>query len=152
VAFNLGERIKQVRAIEQKINAAEAEFADKMKPFNEFVEKARAEILQFLLTTKQKSANTEFGGTYWKPKITYRVVDKMSFRRHVVGTEQWDLITWASAPTICEAFTQNNEGIPPPGTERNEVITVYITAPTKPRVKKTPEAPVDNEPPVESLV
>ena len=151
VSFDLGERIKQIRAVQDKIDAETTAFELRMKPFEDFVEKARAEVLQFLLKTKQKSANTEFGGSYWKPKITYRVQDKVAFQRHVIGTEQWELLTWASAPAICETFTKEHEGVPPPGLERNEVITVYITPPTKPRTKKQPAATADAQPAVESL-
>lgn len=150
VPFDLGARIKQIRAVQEKIDAETTAFELKMKPFEDFVEKGRAEVLQFLLKSKQKSANTEFGGSYWKPKITYRVQDKVAFQRHVIGTEQWELLTWAAAPAISEAFTQQHEGVPPPGLERNEVITVYITPPTKPRAKKAAQ-PVSDQPPVESL-
>ena len=113
--FNLGERIKQVRAVEAKIKAMEDELDAKLKPYEDFTEAARAEILQFLNQTNQKSANTEYGTAYWKPKITYRVADKDEFKRHVIGMEQWELLTWATALTAAEAFT-NEHGEPPPGT------------------------------------
>ena len=132
--FNLGERIKQVRAIEAKFKAMEDELDAKLKPYEDFTEAARAEILQFLNQTNQKSANTEFGTAYWKPKITYRVADKDEFRRHVIGMEQWELLTWATALTAAEAFTTEH-GEPPPGTVRNSVNLLYITAPAKPRTK-----------------
>lgn len=151
VTFNLGERIKQIRAIEAKIEKETTEFDLRMKPYEDFATAARAEVLQFLLKSRQKSTNTEFGGAYWKPKITYSVEDKVAFQRHIIGTEQWDLTTWAATPSISEAFTQEHEGVPPPGLKRSEVINVYITPPVKPRVKKAPAAPATAEPQVESL-
>lgn len=137
MAFNVAERIQQVRAVEAKIKAMEEEFDGKVKPFEDFVDKARTEILQFLNDTKQKSTNTEFGTAYWKPKITYRVEDKDAFRRHVLGAEAYELITWASAPVACEAFMAEHQQ-PPPGLVRNSVNILYITAPAKPR-KRTPK-------------
>jgi hypothetical protein len=151
VTFNLGERIKQIRAIEAKIEKETTEFDLRMKPYEDFATAARAEVLQFLLKSRQKSTNTEFGGAYWKPKITYSVEDKVAFQRHIIGTEQWDLTTWAATPSISEAFTHEHEGVPPPGLKRSEVINVYITPPVKPRVKKAPAAPATAEPQVESL-
>jgi|SRR5580698_8899228 hypothetical protein len=134
VAFDLGERIKQVRMmedyIEKKQEALDAELANHQK----FVDMGRAEILAFLNQNNQKSANTEFGGCHWKPKITYRVEDKDAFRRHVIGAEAWELITWAAGAVNCEAFTEEHK-MPPPGLVRNAVNILYITPPTKPKGK-----------------
>lgn len=134
VAFDLGERIKQVRAIEDLIEQKENELATALEKHHKFVDNARAEILQFLNQTNQKSANTEFGGCHWKPKITYRVEDKDTFRRHVIGSEAWELITWAAGITNCEAFTEEHK-MPPPGLVRNAVNILYITPPVKPKDK-----------------
>jgi hypothetical protein len=135
LTFNLGERIKQVRAIEAKIDAMQAEFDTKLKPYEDFATKGRAEILQFLNATNQKSANTEFGGAYWTAKVTYRVEDKDTFRRHVIGAEAWELITWAAMPTNCELFIAEHK-MPPPGLQRSVVNVLHVTVPTKPKKKK----------------
>ena len=134
VTFDLAERIRQVRAIEDMIDAKQAALNAELEKANAFVERGRAEILQFLNQTKQKSANTQYGGCHWKPKITYRVEDKDAFRRHVIGSEAWELITWASAPVNCELFTDEHKQ-PPPGLIRNAVNILYITPPTKPKAK-----------------
>lgn len=133
-SFDLGERIKQVRAIEDEIDRQQAELDQRLEMHHKFVEAGRAEILAFLNQTNQKSANTQWGGCHWKPKITYRVEDKDAFRRHVIGAEAWELITWASAPVNCEAFTEEHK-MPPPGLMRNAVNILYITPPTKPKTK-----------------
>jgi hypothetical protein len=133
-SFDLAERIKQVRAVEKYIEDKEEELATSLEKHIEFVKLGRAEILQFLNQTNQKSSNTEFGGCHWKPKITYRVEDKDAFRRHVIGAEAWELITWASAPLNCEAFTEEHK-MPPPGLVRNAVNILYITPPVKPKGK-----------------
>ena len=134
MAFDLGERIKQVRAMEDYIDKRQAALDAELEQHNKFVEAGRSEILKFLNDTKQKSANTEFGGCHWKPKVTYRVEDKDAFRRHVIGAEAWELITWASAPTNCETFTEEHK-MPPPGLVRNAVNILYITPPVKPKGK-----------------
>lgn len=132
--FDLGERIKQVRAVEALIDAKQKELDDSLAQHTAFVLAGRAEILAFLNQTNQKSANTEFGGCYWKPKVTYRVEDKDSFRRHVIGAEAWELITWAAAPVNCEVFTDEHK-MPPPGVVRNVVNILYVVAPTTPKTK-----------------
>ena len=135
--FNLAERIRQVREIEAKVKQMEEEFDAKIKPYEDFADAARTQILQYLNETGQKSAATQYGTAYWKPKITYRLGDKDEFRRHVIGTEAWDMISWAAAGVACEEFTQTN-GAPPPGLERNQVNILYINAPPKPRKKVIP--------------
>jgi hypothetical protein len=132
--FDLGERIKQVREVEKIIEDKQEELDTSLAKHHEFVKLGRAEILEFLNKTNQKSSNTEYGGCHWKPKITYRVEDKDAFRRHVIGAEAWELITWASAPVNCEAFTEEHK-MTPPGLVRNAVNILYITPPTKPKDK-----------------
>jgi hypothetical protein len=134
VSFDLSERIKQVREMEMFLEKQQEELDAKYERHHKFVETARAEILAFLNQTNQKSANTEFGGCHWKPKITYRVEDKDAFRRHVIGAEAWELITWAAGAVNCEAFTAEHK-MPPPGLVRNAVNILYITPPTKPKGK-----------------
>jgi hypothetical protein len=133
-SFDLGERIMQVRAIEKYIEDKEAELAASLAKHHEFVEMGRAEILAFLNQTNQKSANTEWGGCHWKPKVTWRVEDKEAFSRHIIGAEAWSLTTWAAMPTNCDIFTDEHK-MPPPGVVRNAVNILYITAPVKPKTK-----------------
>ena len=134
MGFDLGERIKQVRMVENMIEKKQEELDAMLEQHHKFVEVGRAEILAFLNQTNQKSANTEFGGCHWKPKITYRVEDKDAFRRHVIGAEAWELITWAAGAVNCETFTEEHK-MPPPGLVRNAVNILYITPPTKPKTK-----------------
>ena len=133
--FNLAELIGQVRAMEARIKQREDEFDEKMKPFNDWCTQKREEILQHLNSTGQKSAATPEGTAYWAAKTTYRVIDKEEFRRHVIGSAEWQLTTFAAAPSECEAFTTTN-GHTPPGLERNSIRLLHLNAPVKPKVKK----------------
>ena len=132
--YNLGEMIRQVRALEAKHKADEEAFEAKAQPIKEYTKELRTEILQHLNAEGAKSMNTPFGTVYWKPKITYRVQDKSEFMAHVIGMEQWELVTWGAAGTTAEAFTEEH-GEPPPGTIRNAVNILYVTAPVKPAVR-----------------
>ncbi len=134
MAFNIAERISQIRAVEARLKQMEEEYEEKAKPLRDFAFQARTSILQYLNDTGQKSAATVNGTAYWRPKVTYRVMDKDEFRRHVIGTEEWELATWAAAGSACEAWVQANNAVPP-GLERNAVNMLYINAPPKPRTK-----------------
>ena len=128
--FNLGRALYEVRAIEARLAKEEEELKEKQKDFKAYALALRTKILEHLNATEQKSTNTQYGGAYWKDKVTYRVQDKEEFRRHVIGMEAWDLITWAAAPNACEDFT-NEHDEPPPGTARNSARILYVTPPTK---------------------
>jgi hypothetical protein len=132
--FNLARAIYEVRQVELKVKTAEAALEEKLKDLKDYAAGKRTEILQHLNATGQKSANTPYGTAYWKPKITYRVQDKSEFMAHVVGMEAWELVTWGAAGTAAEAFTEEH-GEPPPGTVRNSVNILYVTAPSKPALK-----------------
>lgn len=130
MSFNLARAIFEVRTGEAKCETEEKALETKLAPLKDYLKAKRVEILEHLNATGQKSAQTEYGGTYWKPKVTYRVSDKDEFRRHVIGMEQWELLSWAAAPSACEEFT-NEHAEPPPGLVRNSVDILYVTAPTK---------------------
>ena len=134
MSFKLDERIMQVRMMEKYIDDRQEALDAELENHHKFVEMARAEILAHLNQTGQKSANTEYGGCHWKPKVTWRVEDKEAFSRHVIGAEAWQLTTWAAQPTNCEEFTKEHK-MPPPGLLRNAVNILYITAPVKPKSK-----------------
>jgi hypothetical protein len=129
-AFNLERAIYEVRAMEAKWKKLEDELEAKLKPLKDYVQAKRTEILEHLNATGQKSTQTVEGGAYWKAKVTYRVQDKDEFRRHVIGAEAWELLSWAAAPNACEEFTDEHAE-PPPGLVRNSVNILYVTAPTK---------------------
>jgi hypothetical protein len=137
--FNIAERIRQVREIEARIEKEEKEFEAKQKPYKDWAVEARADILSYLNKTGQKSAATPNGTAYWKEKVTYRVTDKDEWRRHVVGEEAWELITWAAAPAQVEELVQADHAVPP-GLLRNAVNILYVNAPAKPRKKVVGEA------------
>lgn len=132
--FNLGDAIRKVRAIEAKKKAMDDAHEAKTKPFKDYANGLREQILAHLLRTGQKSAQTEHGGTYWKERTTYPVEDKDEFRQFVISENAWQLLTWAAAPLAAEEYTQEHAA-PPPGTKRNAINILHITAPTKANAK-----------------
>jgi hypothetical protein len=149
--MNVAERVGQVRAAKARVKEMEDEFAESIKDLDDFIKLAEAELLQYLNSTGQKSAATAEGTAYWAERVSYRVADKDEFKRHVIGTEQWELITFAAAGTACEEFTKASQ-TPPPGVTRHAERKVHVIAPSKPRTKKTKQEeaqPVEEE--IESM-
>ena len=128
--FDLERAIYEVRSLEDKMEKMQEELDIKLKPLKDYAMQMRTAILKYLNDTKQKSAQTEQGGTHWRSKVTYSVQDREEFRRHVIGMEAWELIAWAAAPNACEDFT-NEHGEEPPGLKRSATQILSITPPTK---------------------
>jgi hypothetical protein len=135
VAVNVADLIQKVRAVEADIERQEQELHQKLEKHRTFAEWGRAELLKFLNDSGQKALSTPFGGAHWKPKVTWRVADKDAFLRHVVGTEDWALTTWAATPSTCATFLDEHK-MTPPGVERSVVNVLYVTAPPKPKSTK----------------
>ena len=77
---------------------------EKMKPHRELLVKFNNELLQALLTTKQDSAKTELGTAYKKTRKSATIADAAAFRRHVIGTQDFDLVDWRANALAVNAF------------------------------------------------
>lgn len=146
MVFNVAERVAQVRIMKAKIKEMEDEFDERIKPFEDWMDAAETELLQYLNDSGQKSAATAHGTVYWSERVSFRVADKDEFKRHIIGSEQWELSTFAAATTACEDFTQVN-GHTPPGITRHAERKAHVIAPAKPRVRKpkSQEAAQEND-------
>ena len=134
--IDVADLVKKVREVEADMERQEQELHMKLEGHRKFAEWGRAELLKFLNQTGQKALSTPNGGAHWKPKVSWRVADKDAFLRHVIGTENWALTTWAATPSSCVEFLEEHK-MPPPGVERSVVNTLYVTAPTRATSKKS---------------
>jgi hypothetical protein len=141
----------QIRKIRQKIKEIETKHEEELKPFREFEAKRMGEMIAFLQATHQDSAKNVNGTPYLTVKVTYSVQDLQEFRRHVIGTESWDLLTWGCAKTAADTFIEmgatidtagkKHLGPPPPGVKRTAMITLGVLAPTKPKTATVASPP-----------
>lgn len=65
------------------------------------------------------------GTVYKRITTSVTVADAGEFRRHVIGSEQWDLIDWRANKTTINDMVEKNELLPP-GINRSEFWTVGI--------------------------
>jgi len=87
-------------------------------------------LLQSLNATGQDSARTNAGTAYKKVWTSATIRDKEAFRRHVIGTEDWDLIDWrANKTAVVKAIEENQE--PPPGVDFSRGYDVGVRRPGK---------------------
>lgn len=71
-------------------------------------------------------AGPEGTGTAYKIKtVSVTIADQREFRRHVIGSEQWDLADWRANKTAVEDWVAEGKGLPP-GVNYTSFIKVGI--------------------------
>ena len=106
------------------------EYEALVEPRKVQLEKLNAILLQYLNSTNQTAAPTKAGTAYKKRWTSATIADKEAFRRHVIGTEDWDLIDWrANKTAVAEAVENNKE--PPPGVNFSQGYDVGVRRPGK---------------------
>lgn len=133
--MNVENVVSQIRQIEAKIKEIEDRHKAELAPFNEFAEKARTKLLGYLNDNNQLNAKTKAGTAYKYERVSYRVDDIDEFKRHVIGSEDWDAINWSVNKTHSDAVMEKDKLLLP-GVTRSVVVILGVTAPPKPRVKK----------------
>ncbi len=105
-------------------------YEERIEPRKAQLEQLNAVLLRYLNTTNQKAAPTNAGTAYKKVWHSATVADKEAFRRHVIGTEDWDLIDWrANKTAVVKAVEENQE--PPPGINFSTGYDVGVRRPGK---------------------
>lgn len=164
VGFDAAKRVLQLRQIRIKMKEAKDKFKKEMEPFEKVENLLEGELMQFLLTTNQQNSKTPNGTFYKIQKLSYSQENPDEFRRHIIGTESWDLADWRVNKTATDAFRllhggkMNGEvlegGDLPPGVKKSEEITLGVLAPPKPKTTvatAVQPAQVTNDRQVETL-
>jgi len=138
--FNVAQKTLQLRQIRQKMKEIKERHEKELEDFKVFENKLMGEMIAFLQATKQQSAKNVNGTPYLSLKVTYSVEDQLEFRRHVIGTESWDMLTWGCAKTAADEFVKEHRA-PPPGVKRTAFVTLGVLSPSKPKTEtvKSPE-------------
>jgi hypothetical protein len=130
-------RLVQYRQLEAKIDAMEEEHKARVMPFKEAREKLRALMLKMLHDSGQDSAKTAVGTVYRLTRTSVSLDDPTEFRRHVIGSENWDLIDWKANKSAVADYATMNEGQLPPGVKVTQMLDIGVRAPAAPRTRKT---------------
>jgi len=111
--------------------------AEQNRQHEERIEKRKAQLealneilLKALNATHQQAAPTKAGTAYKKRWSSATVADKEAFRRHVIGTEDWDLIDWRANKTAVDKTVEENKE-PPPGINYSWGFNVGVRRPGK---------------------
>lgn len=110
---NIETRIEQYVKLRDKIKELDDAHKDSMKPYRETLEKLNAVLLNHLNTVGVDSAKSASGTVYKTNKESVSLEDPAAFMRHVIGTENWDLLERKANLTACKEFAEENVTMPP---------------------------------------
>jgi hypothetical protein len=65
------------------------------------------------------------GTAYQKVTTSVTIADASEFRRHVIGSEQWDLTEWRASKTTIQELVEKGEAVPP-GVNYTQFMTIGI--------------------------
>lgn len=95
------------------------------KNYDERMEYLEATLLDMLNKAGLDSFASPAGTAYKKLSTSVTVADQREFRRHVIGSEEWDLIDWRANKTAVNDLVEKGEPLPP-GVNRTGFYTVGI--------------------------
>src|SRR3954468_11117455 len=116
--------------IRDHIQARERELEEELEPRRAQLKILNEKLLLQLNATGQDSAKTKTGTAYRKSFVSVTVADKDAFRRHVIGTEDWDLIDWRANKTAVSKIVEEEQE-PPPGVNFSKGYDVGVRRPGK---------------------
>jgi len=104
----------------------EKEFEEAVKlAFSDRMREIEVTLIDTLNELGVESISGKSGTAYKKVSTSVTVADPREFRRHVIGTEQWDLTDWRANKTIINEMIERGEPIPP-GVNRSAFYTIGI--------------------------
>jgi hypothetical protein len=128
-------KVGKVQQLKLKIKEIEDRHKAELKPYEDLKLKIENRILEFLNTTNQQNAKTKLGTAYKHEEISYRIDDPDQFKRHVIGSEAWDVINWSVNKTAAKDLFERTKQLYP-GTTRSVFVSVHVLAPPKARSKR----------------
>jgi len=110
---NIEARIEQYVKLRDKIKELDDAHKAAMEPYRGTLEKLNAVLLNHLNTVGVDSAKSASGTVYKTMKESVSLEDPSAFMRHVIGTENWDLLDRKANLKACKDFAEENVTMPP---------------------------------------
>jgi hypothetical protein len=104
--------------LRDKIAEIEERHKEELKPHKALLDKLNNLLLEHLLSQKAENIATSVGTVYRHLQDSFSAEDVDAFRRHVIGSEAWELLDWKANKTSAKAFMDEHKA-PPPGIKYN---------------------------------
>ena len=124
---NVASYVAKFIKLRDKISEIEEGHKQELEPYKEMKELLNNMLLDHLNKSGADNISVSGVGTFYKSvKTTASIADGDAFRRHVIGTESWDLVDWRANSTATKAFIEEHDGNTPPGININTVVTAGV--------------------------
>jgi len=127
--IDINHRVDQYIRLRDMIKEKDDAHKAAMSPYREALEKLNGLLLSHLEQVGTESAKTASGTVYKTMKKSASLEDADQFMRHVIGTENWDLLDRRASQSGVEAFLEEN-GVLPPGVKFTQSVVVGVRKPT----------------------
>lgn len=111
--FMIDDLVDKYVRLRAKIKEKDDAHKEAMKPMREMQERLNGLILQHLQRNNEESAKTKFGTVYKINRKSATIADQSEFRRHVIGSQDFDLVDWRANALAVEKFIEENNTVPP---------------------------------------
>lgn len=120
------ELVEEYIALRDERKMAEDRFGELVKErYGDRMAEIEVTLIDTLNALGIESISGKSGTAYKKITTSVRIADQREFRRHVIGTEQWDLCDWRANKTLVNDMVERGEPIPP-GIDRSAFYTIGI--------------------------
>jgi hypothetical protein len=110
------------------IKAQKQKHEDLVAPKKKVMETIEGILQTFLDKTGQTNGACKTGTFYTTTKYSATISDKQEFKRHVIGTEAWDLIDWKANVQAARDF-EKEEKTPLPGVTISAIAKIGVRRP-----------------------
>lgn len=118
----IGEYIR----LRDEMRAADKQYAQWLKDnFTVRMEGLENTMLDMLNSMNVDSIATPEGTAYKKMSTSVTIADAREFRRHVIGSEDWDLADWRANATAVNDRIEAGEPLPP-GINRSTFVKAHF--------------------------
>jgi hypothetical protein len=126
VAIKPAELVEEYIALRDGKKRAEEVYDEFIKTnFSTRMQEIETMLLSMLNAMGIDSIAGKGGTAYKKLSTSVTVADAREFRRHVIGTENWDLLDWRANKTTVNDLVEKGEPVPP-GVNRSAFLTIGI--------------------------
>jgi hypothetical protein len=94
--------------------------------FQQRINEIELALLDTLNMQGADSIKSPHGTAFKRVETSVTVADAAEFRRHVIGTEQWDLLDIRANKTAVRDFVENHDGNLPPGINMTQDTVVSV--------------------------
>jgi hypothetical protein len=114
-----------IRLRDEKKRFEEIAAAKCLELYGARMDEIEGQLLDMLNTLGVESITGKNGTAYKKVSTSVTIADAREFRRHVIGTEAWDLADWRANKTVINDMVEQGQEVPP-GVNRATFLTVGI--------------------------